>query len=57
MAAKEVVAAGFVVFRKIRNEISYLLMHAAYEDNLWTPPKGEMPDFLLPVRSMCVKDK
>ena len=41
MATKEVVAAGFIVFRRIPNEINYLLMHASYEDNLWTPPKGK----------------
>jgi hypothetical protein len=34
-------AAGFVVYRKTRNEIiEYLLMQASYANNHWTPPKG-----------------
>jgi len=34
-------AAGFVVYRKNRDEIiEYLLMQASYANHHWTPPKG-----------------
>lgn len=35
-------AAGFVVYRKNRDElIEYLLMQASYANFHWTPPKGK----------------
>ena len=36
------VAAGLVVFRRIHSAIEYLLLHASYELNLWSPPKGHV---------------
>jgi len=36
------VAAGFVVFRRIQTAIEFLLLHASYEQNLWSPPKGHV---------------
>lgn len=34
------VAAGFVVFRAISNQIEYLLLQTSYGIHHWTPPKG-----------------
>ena len=36
------VAAGFVVFRRFQSAIEFLLLHASYEQNLWSPPKGHV---------------
>jgi len=36
------VAAGLVVFRRFHDAIEYLLLHASYELNLWSPPKGHV---------------
>jgi hypothetical protein len=36
----EIRAAGFVIFRRLANQIQYLLMQASYEPFHWTPPKG-----------------
>ncbi|XP_017781126.1 PREDICTED: bis(5'-nucleosyl)-tetraphosphatase [asymmetrical] [Nicrophorus vespilloides] len=36
------VAAGFVVFRRISNEIQYLMMQTSYGQHHWTPPKGHV---------------
>ncbi|CAB3369655.1 Hypothetical predicted protein [Cloeon dipterum] len=36
----EIRAAGFVIFRRLSNQIQYLLMQASYEPFHWTPPKG-----------------
>lgn len=38
-------AAGFVVYRKNRDEIiEYLLMQASYANHHWTPPKGHLEE-------------
>ncbi|CAD1479386.1 unnamed protein product [Heterotrigona itama] len=38
-------ACGFVVFRRIRGMIEYLLMQVSYGEHHWTPPKGHVdPD-------------
>jgi len=36
------VAAGLVVFRRFQSAIEFLLLHASYEQNLWSPPKGHV---------------
>ena len=40
MSAKEKVAAGFVIFRRLGKEIQYLLLQTSYGQHHWTPPKG-----------------
>ncbi|XP_033749545.1 bis(5'-nucleosyl)-tetraphosphatase [asymmetrical]-like [Pecten maximus] len=42
MAGKEVVAAGFIVFRSLSSEIQYLLLQTSYGQHHWTPPKGHV---------------
>lgn len=39
---KTVVAAGLIIFRRISNEIQYLLLQASYGDYHWSPPKGHV---------------
>lgn len=40
-------AAGFVIYRKNKNELNeYLLMKASGESHHWTPPKGTSIIFL-----------
>lgn len=34
------VAAGFCIFRRLSNQIEYLLLQASYGTRHWTPPKG-----------------
>lgn len=34
------VAAGFVIFRKFKHTIQYLLLQTSYGEHHWTPPKG-----------------
>ncbi|XP_030759544.1 bis(5'-nucleosyl)-tetraphosphatase [asymmetrical] [Sitophilus oryzae] len=36
------VAAGFVIFRRISNNIEYLLLQTSYGIHHWTPPKGHV---------------
>jgi len=36
------VAAGLVIFRRMQSAIEFLLLHASYEQNLWSPPKGHV---------------
>jgi len=38
--SSNVVAAGFIVFRTMSNQIQYLLLQASDGINHWTPPKG-----------------
>lgn len=38
---KPLVAAGFVIFRKLHNTPEYLLLQASYGDFHWSPPKGK----------------
>jgi len=38
--SSKVVAAGFIVFRIMSNQIQYLLLQASYGVHHWTPPKG-----------------
>ncbi|KAJ8303846.1 hypothetical protein KUTeg_017429 [Tegillarca granosa] len=38
-SGKVVVAAGFVIFRRIEAEIQYLLLQTSYGEHHWTPPK------------------
>ncbi|XP_061392282.1 bis(5'-nucleosyl)-tetraphosphatase [asymmetrical] [Musca vetustissima] len=35
-------AAGFVIFRRLRDEIEYLLLKASYGDFHWSSPKGHV---------------
>ncbi|CAG9762630.1 unnamed protein product [Ceutorhynchus assimilis] len=36
------VAAGFVIFRYVSNNIEYLLLQTSYGIHHWTPPKGHV---------------
>jgi len=38
------VAAGFVIFRRLQTGLEFLLLHASYEENLWSPPKGHVDE-------------
>ncbi|KAL5005353.1 hypothetical protein ScPMuIL_018809 [Solemya velum] len=40
MAQNILVAAGFLVYRRLQNEIQYLLLQTSYGEHHWTPPKG-----------------
>ena len=33
-------AAGLIIFRRITNEIEFLLLQTSYGEHHWTPPKG-----------------
>lgn len=35
-------AAGFVIFRRIRDEVEYLLLKASYGNFHWSSPKGHV---------------
>ncbi|KAG4068582.1 hypothetical protein HA402_004923 [Bradysia odoriphaga] len=35
-------AAGFLIFRKLNEQIEYLLLRASYGKRHWTPPKGHV---------------
>ncbi|KAH0540611.1 bis(5'-nucleosyl)-tetraphosphatase [asymmetrical] [Cotesia glomerata] len=35
-------ACGFIIFRRFRGPIEYLLMQASYGEHHWTPPKGHV---------------
>ncbi|XP_066591492.1 bis(5'-nucleosyl)-tetraphosphatase [asymmetrical] [Prorops nasuta] len=35
-------ACGFVIFRRTRDVIEYLLMQTSYGEHHWTPPKGHV---------------
>ncbi|XP_017471574.1 PREDICTED: bis(5'-nucleosyl)-tetraphosphatase [asymmetrical] isoform X2 [Rhagoletis zephyria] len=35
-------AAGFVIFRRIEEQIQYLLLRASYADFHWSSPKGHV---------------
>ncbi|GFR69172.1 Bis(5'-nucleosyl)-tetraphosphatase [asymmetrical]-like Protein [Elysia marginata] len=37
-----VVAAGFIIFRKIQSQPEYLLLQTSYGQHHWTPPKGHV---------------
>ncbi|XP_050524975.1 bis(5'-nucleosyl)-tetraphosphatase [asymmetrical] [Daktulosphaira vitifoliae] len=37
-------AGGLVIYRKVFNEIQYLLLQASYENHHWTPPKGHLEE-------------
>ena len=39
---KTLVAAGFIIFRRIQNTIQYLLLQTSYAEHHWTPPKGKL---------------
>lgn len=34
-------AAGFLIFRRLNEQIEYLLLRASYGSKHWTPPKGQ----------------
>lgn len=38
-------ACGFVIFRRFRGPIEYLLMQTSYGHHHWTPPKGDYKFF------------
>ncbi|RUS79446.1 hypothetical protein EGW08_012787 [Elysia chlorotica] len=40
--SEPLVAAGFIIFRKLQNETEYLLLQTSYGQNHWTPPKGHV---------------
>lgn len=33
-------AAGLVVYRRVKGTIEYLLLQTSYGENHWSPPKG-----------------
>ncbi|XP_001607019.1 bis(5'-nucleosyl)-tetraphosphatase [asymmetrical] [Nasonia vitripennis] len=35
-------ACGFVIFRRLRGNVEYLLMQTSYGKHHWTPPKGHV---------------
>lgn len=35
-------AAGFLIFRRLNEQIEYLLLKASYGNKHWTPPKGKI---------------
>lgn len=39
------VAAGFVIYKRVSENILYLLLQTSYGEHHWTPPKGT-PFFL-----------
>ncbi|XP_005094757.1 bis(5'-nucleosyl)-tetraphosphatase [asymmetrical] [Aplysia californica] len=39
---KLVVAAGFLIFRRLQNQVQYLLLQTSYGGHHWTPPKGHV---------------
>ncbi|PNF31367.1 Bis(5'-nucleosyl)-tetraphosphatase [asymmetrical] [Cryptotermes secundus] len=41
-SAKGLRASGFVIFRKVCNQIEYLLLQTSYGSHHWTPPKGHV---------------
>jgi len=41
ISSRALVAAGFLVFRRIKGNIEYLLLQTSYGENHWTPPKGK----------------
>lgn len=41
MAVKSVVAAGLIIFRRVSNDLEYLLLKASYGEFHWSPPKGQ----------------
>lgn len=43
MVAKR--AAGFLIFRRLNQQIEYLLLRASYGSKHWTPPKGTHSTF------------
>ena len=43
MGRKEV-AAGFIVFRRLQQQVQYLLMQTSYGSHHWTPPKGHLEE-------------
>jgi bis(5'-nucleosidyl)-tetraphosphatase len=42
MAGRLLVAAGLIIFRRINQNIDYLLLQTSYGDHHWTPPKGHV---------------
>ncbi|KAK3588630.1 hypothetical protein CHS0354_021498 [Potamilus streckersoni] len=40
--ANVVVAAGFLIFRRVSSEVQYLLLQTSYGEHHWTPPKGHV---------------
>lgn len=41
-SGKVVVAAAFLIFRRLGAKIQYLLLQTSYGEHHWTPPKGEL---------------
>jgi len=39
---KQLVASGFIVFRRLQNQFQYLLLQTSYGEHHWTPPKGHV---------------
>ncbi|XP_034944599.1 bis(5'-nucleosyl)-tetraphosphatase [asymmetrical] [Chelonus insularis] len=37
-------ACGFVIFRRFKGPIEYLLMQTSYGEHHWTPPKGHVDE-------------
>lgn len=35
-------AAGLIIFRRLSNDIQYLMMQTSYGEHHWTPPKGHV---------------
>ena len=43
MGRKEV-AAGFIIFRRLQEQVQYLLLQTSYGIHHWTPPKGHLEE-------------
>ncbi|KAF4528347.1 hypothetical protein B566_EDAN006602 [Ephemera danica] len=40
--SRQLRAAGFVIYRKIANQVEFLLLKASYPPYHWSPPKGHV---------------
>ncbi|CAL1527968.1 unnamed protein product [Lymnaea stagnalis] len=40
--SSSLVAAGFLIFRRLQNNFEYLLLRTSYGIHHWTPPKGHV---------------
>ncbi|CAH1796679.1 unnamed protein product, partial [Owenia fusiformis] len=38
----QLVAAGFIIFRRLQAEVQYLFLQTSYGEHHWTPPKGHV---------------
>ncbi|KAK3782244.1 hypothetical protein RRG08_048702 [Elysia crispata] len=59
MASKSqpVVAAGFIIFRKLENQPEYLLLQTSYGQHHWTPPKVMLILVSQSLKQLCEKQR